>query len=280
MTATIDEITAFFSQHATVRSVRLRRHITSKDFKGSVFVELADAAACEKLVSAETPLEHDGARLSVMMKKAYLEKKKKDRVEKAAANAAAEEAAEKAKASAEIGEEKEPKDATGPATDPAATDPDVPDKPGADKPAFAPGLLLRFSLGADVAEGVRREDLSEALAGFDAPKFIDFKMGDTGGCLRFEDAKTVANIVAKHGPTATPPRRSKSAARRCSSPRCGATRRRRTGGRSRRAPARAAAAAAAAAGVAGEAGAAVAGGAAGGKRGNDGGGGGGKRARV
>ena len=54
MTATIDEITAFFSQHATVRSVRLRRHITSKDFKGSVFVELADAAACEKLVSAET----------------------------------------------------------------------------------------------------------------------------------------------------------------------------------------------------------------------------------
>lgn len=200
MTATIDEITAFFAQHATVRSVRLRRHITSKDFKGSVFVELADAAACEKLVSAETPLEHDGARLSVMMKKAYLEKKKKDRVEKAAANAAAEEAAEKAKASAEIGEEKEPTKATGPATDPAATDADVPDKPGADKPAFAPGLLLRFSLGADVAEGVRREDLSEALAGFDAPKFIDFKMGDTGGCLRFEDAKTVANIVAKHGP--------------------------------------------------------------------------------
>ena len=110
--------------------------------------------------------------------------------------------------SAEIGEEKEPKDATGPATDPAATDPDVPDKPGADKPAFAPGLLLRFSLGADVAEGVRREDLSEALAGFDAPKFIDFKMGDTGGCLRFEDAKTVANIVAKHGlgDAAAPPR--------------------------------------------------------------------------
>ena len=193
MTATIDEITAFFAQHATVRSVRLRRHVTSKDFKGSVFVELADAAACEKLVSAETALEHDGARLSVMMKKAYLEKKKKDRVEKAAANAAAEEAAEKAKAASQ---EKEPTIATG--ADPAANA-DTPDGPS-DKPAFTPGLLLRFSLGADVAEGVRREDLSEALAGFDAPKFIDFKMGDTGGCLRFEDAETVANIVAKHGP--------------------------------------------------------------------------------
>jgi len=193
MTATIDEITAFFAQHATVRSVRLRRHVTSKDFKGSVFVELADAAACEKLVGAETALEHDGARLEVMMKKAYLEKKKKDRVEKAAANAAAEEAAEKAKAASR---EKEPTIATG--ADPAANA-NTPDG-SSDKPAFTPGLLLRFSLGADVAEGVRREDLSEALAGFDAPKFIDFKMGDTGGCLRFEDAETVANIVAKHGP--------------------------------------------------------------------------------
>ena len=107
--------------------------------------------------------------------------------------AAAEEAAEKAKAASR---EKEPTIATG--ADPAANA-DTPDGPS-DKPAFTPGLLLRFSLGADVAEGVRREDLSEALAGFDAPKFIDFKMGDTGGCLRFEDAETVANIVAKHGP--------------------------------------------------------------------------------
>ena len=40
MTATIDEITAFFAQHATVRSVRLRRHITSKDFKGLSLIHI------------------------------------------------------------------------------------------------------------------------------------------------------------------------------------------------------------------------------------------------
>ena len=88
MTATIDELTEFFSKHASVRSVRLRRHISSKDFKGSIFVELADAAACRALIEGEK-LTHEGAELTIMMKKDYLEKKKADRVERAAANAAA-----------------------------------------------------------------------------------------------------------------------------------------------------------------------------------------------
>ena len=87
MTATIDELTDFFSKHASVRSVRLRRHISSKDFKGSIFVELADAAACRALIEGEK-LTHEGAELTIMMKKDYLEKKKADRVERAAANAA------------------------------------------------------------------------------------------------------------------------------------------------------------------------------------------------
>ena len=207
MTATIDEITAFFAQHAVVRSVRLRRHVTSKDFKGSVFVELADAAACEKLLGAT--LEHDGATLTVTMKKDYLEKKKKDRVEKAAANAAAKEAAEASAAAAkEAAKEKGLQEPTDTTAAEAATGDEAPkekvEEP--EKPAFAPGLLLKFSLGADVAEGTRREDLSEALSAFDAPKFIDFKMGDTDGCLRFEDAATVRKIVAEHGsgPESTP----------------------------------------------------------------------------
>lgn len=32
-----------------VRCVRMRRHLTSKDFKGSVFVELASEAEAEKV---------------------------------------------------------------------------------------------------------------------------------------------------------------------------------------------------------------------------------------
>ena len=125
---------------------------------------------------------------------------------------------------------------------------------------------------------MRREDLSEALAGFDAPKFIDFKMGDTGGCLRFEDAKTVANIVAKHGPgdaralekSAKPGALRRDAGRRGGGVLAGA----------RGAPGQGG-------GRGGRGGRGRGGGRGGGrgrggrgKRGNDGGGGGGKRARV
>jgi lupus La protein len=38
---TLDAVTAFFSRVAAVNCVRMRRHATSKDFRGSVFVEFA-----------------------------------------------------------------------------------------------------------------------------------------------------------------------------------------------------------------------------------------------
>lgn len=39
----------FFSKFATVNAVRLRRHLTSKDFKGSVFVEFATKEEADKV---------------------------------------------------------------------------------------------------------------------------------------------------------------------------------------------------------------------------------------
>ena len=44
-TATLDDLTAFFAAHAPVNCVRQRRHLTSKDFKGSCFVEFASVDA-------------------------------------------------------------------------------------------------------------------------------------------------------------------------------------------------------------------------------------------
>ncbi len=38
---TLDAVTAFFNTVAPVNCVRMRRHIVSKDFRGSVFVEFA-----------------------------------------------------------------------------------------------------------------------------------------------------------------------------------------------------------------------------------------------
>lgn len=44
-TATLDDLTAFFAARAPVNCVRQRRHLTSKDFKGSCFVEFASVDA-------------------------------------------------------------------------------------------------------------------------------------------------------------------------------------------------------------------------------------------
>lgn len=44
-TATLDDLTTFFAARAPVNCVRQRRHLTSKDFKGSCFVEFASVDA-------------------------------------------------------------------------------------------------------------------------------------------------------------------------------------------------------------------------------------------
>jgi hypothetical protein len=52
---------------AAAEQVRLRRHAASKDFKGSCFVEMGDAAAMTALVakSAAGEIVHDGAPLKL-----------------------------------------------------------------------------------------------------------------------------------------------------------------------------------------------------------------------
>lgn len=55
MDATIDALTDFFAKAAPVNCVRLRRHFTSKSFKGSVFVELTTVEDMEKVGQGKKP---------------------------------------------------------------------------------------------------------------------------------------------------------------------------------------------------------------------------------
>lgn len=66
MDASIDSIQAFFAEHAPVNAVRLRRHITSRDFKGSVFVELASVEQSDRVVGMA--LTFQGAPLRLQKK--------------------------------------------------------------------------------------------------------------------------------------------------------------------------------------------------------------------
>ena len=47
--ANLDVLTDFFNKEAPVNAVRLRRHITSKDFRGSIFVEFASQEDANKV---------------------------------------------------------------------------------------------------------------------------------------------------------------------------------------------------------------------------------------
>ncbi|KAK2078621.1 hypothetical protein QBZ16_003461 [Prototheca wickerhamii] len=45
---TLDQLTEFFAKVGDVRSVRMRRHLSSKDFRGSVFVELSSTEEAQR----------------------------------------------------------------------------------------------------------------------------------------------------------------------------------------------------------------------------------------
>jgi len=81
--ATIEALLAYFKTVGNARSIRLRRHTTSKDFRGSIFVEFATEEEA-KAIAERADLEYKGAKLTLMMKAAYMEQKKQEQLEKKA----------------------------------------------------------------------------------------------------------------------------------------------------------------------------------------------------
>ena len=51
----LDSLTAVFTAHAPVNSLRMRRHLNSKDFRGSVFVEFGSREDAERVRMVEPP---------------------------------------------------------------------------------------------------------------------------------------------------------------------------------------------------------------------------------
>lgn len=74
-TATLDELQAFFAEHAQgVQAIRFRRHKPSGAFKGSVFVEFAGEGEAGRFAGLDLAYE-EGPKLVIKTKMAYLSEK-------------------------------------------------------------------------------------------------------------------------------------------------------------------------------------------------------------
>lgn len=74
----LDEIVNFFEGVSHINSVRMRRHVNSKDFKGSVFVEFCTPEEAQH-VQTSLNLEFQGAPLVLEPKLQYMKRKEEER---------------------------------------------------------------------------------------------------------------------------------------------------------------------------------------------------------
>ena len=77
--ATIDRLSDFFSQCGKVNCIRMRRHHTSKSFKGSIFVEFESKETADMVLSAASDLIFEGASIKLESKLAYMARNKDER---------------------------------------------------------------------------------------------------------------------------------------------------------------------------------------------------------
>ena len=176
--ATIDALTTLFSAIAPVASVRLRRHVASKDFKGSAFVEFETAAGAEAALAAAASnnLLHEGAPLRLERKPEFVARKVGERKAKAVAAAAAAAAA--------------------PATPaPAAPAPTPPAAPA------APGCLLSFTVdGGDADAALEYGEVKEAFGARAAGlAYVELTPGARGGVLRFRTPADADSALERAG---------------------------------------------------------------------------------
>lgn len=171
---TIDSVKAYFVDKGyEVVSVRLRSAPHTKEFKGSVFVEMADVATAQKAVGEEHPIGED-RKLLIEMKEAYHLRKKAERTDKSKSkrkgSEGGAEGAKKAKKDGDKGDavKEEPKDEP-----------------------FEAGLILQFS---GLTEETKREDIKEGLAKYGEVGWVDFQIGDTDGSLRLKEGESASKV--------------------------------------------------------------------------------------
>ncbi|RMZ53027.1 hypothetical protein APUTEX25_001146, partial [Auxenochlorella protothecoides] len=175
---TLDQLTEFFSRVGELRSVRMRRFLASKDFRGSVFLEFSSPEEAARV--AGQSLVFQGAPLQLEPKLRYVARREEERDARAEAADQAPAAAAEPAAPAPSGTKRprEAEAAAAPAEAAAAVE--VED--------FTPGCCVRFDFGPDpgFVEQPSFGLVKDSFGGKDAGlKYADYAAGATSGVARF-----------------------------------------------------------------------------------------------
>ena len=164
--------------------MRMRRHVSSKDFKGSVFVEFASPEEADRVRQLE--LVFAGAPLNMEAKTAYLVRKQEQRHARpnspynpaSAAKAHKAKGKRKAEAEAEAEEDAEGEQQQGGGEE-------------AEEPQYDPGCVVHFTFGdQEFVEAPTYFLIRDSFGGNEAGvKYVDYEAGAREGNARFGSAE-------------------------------------------------------------------------------------------
>ncbi len=198
----LDTLVKFFGEVGDCNAVRMRRHGTSKDFKGSVFVEFGSLEEAERVKALD--LEHAGAKLHLEAKLDYMKRKEDERHARpnsphniaapAAAVAAAPKPTRASTGAAKRPREEDGAEDAGGDAEAAAAGPDE-----AVMEPFTSGCVIRFDFGVDtdfvdpVTFGLVKDSFGGKEVGL---SYVDYTTGENVGHARFATPEGAAAAMA------------------------------------------------------------------------------------
>lgn len=180
--ATLDSLVDFFETIGDLNCIRMRRHLTSKDFKGSIFVEFSSVEEAQRVQGL--PVEFAGAPLQLELKEEYAKRKKE-------AAKDGQEAAQPTEADALATETAaEPNKKRGRVDDDTARDKEgvANETDTVEAAEFTPGCLVRFDFGAETtfSDNVTFGLVKDSFGGKESGVlYVEYEENEKKGMARF-----------------------------------------------------------------------------------------------
>ena len=193
----LEELQSYLETLGEVKSVRMRRHMHSKDFRGSVFVEFASIEEAERVLKKSKKDEggegfvYDGAPLEMEMKVGFLERKAAER---------------QARHERRDNHDKRRRDGDQRNNHGEHDHVDIAPKEVKDEDVDMEigqgGMLVRFKFALSEEEKDKLQAVSfglvkDSLGGRDAGlEYVEYKTGGAAGCARFNSADAAKAAIS------------------------------------------------------------------------------------